>query len=245
MLTEGAELEAVRDRADSQLLRAIDAERVRELVQAQLPQVGFAPALVSEQISSEQLALVANRAARSACLRLARHFELVSVGPDEVSSALNLQLLLTDIRASSAALSGASALVDLVVPGPFRIPAGLGGLAAEALAKVEGQTVMQLRWSKGANALLDNASLSAVGDAYQLADDFGRDVADQLIKAGDSKPVERPRLASDQLDRNRELCRQRFGQARPAARGASLFLPLSPESIDAGAPTEPTEDRDN
>jgi hypothetical protein len=234
LLPAELELETVRERRDSRFERRLDVDLVRSAARVGVPRVSVVDGAISEAVTADQAALVANRAGRSLCLRLIRHFELS--GPDLQAGDLQLALVLTDLRPTSVGLAGTSALVGAFVPGPFRLPAGLGGLAAEGEAVVGERPALQFRWSKGANSMLDGAQMSTIGDAYQLANDLGKDYAASLIDALADADDRKARIAPAQVDRNRALCRAAFGEASLSGRGASWLLPLAPEAIDSGAP---------
>jgi hypothetical protein len=242
LLAADLALDPVRERRDSRFERKLDAELVRSSDRVGVPEVTIAVDAYESEISAAQAALVANRAGRSLCLALARHFELVGSAEDATVPAIRLRLMLTDLEPTSVGISGTSALLGVFVPGPFRLPAGLGGLAAEGEATLGERPVLQLRWSKGANTMLDGAQMSTIGDAYQLANDLGKDYANSLIDAVEEPGAGGGRLPAAQVELNRALCRDNFGEASLAGRGASFLLPLAPESIDAGAPIADDEE---
>jgi hypothetical protein len=207
------------------------AEVLNGAQSAALPQVEIADGAHDQTITDEQAALVANRAAREVCRNLAARMALTE---DSAAADLRIALMITDIRPTSAGAAGASAAIGVAVPGPFRLPTGLGGLAADGAAYRGADTVLLKRWAKGANAVMDDAKVSAIGDAYQLADRFADSFTDTLLKP-DATP-RRARLNETERARNQALCDARFGRASVAGRGASFVLPLAPEAIDAGAP---------
>jgi len=227
------ELSSLRNDRSQRVDQYLDAPRVARARSVRLPEVMVAPGALDAGVTATQGALVANRAGRELCGNLSKYFSVRKRKAD-----LHLQIVLTQIRATSAGASGASALIGLAVPGPFRLPAGLGGLSAEAsAASADGTQRLLTRWSKGANPILDDARISSIGDAYQLADTFADSFARTLIQPTDAhKKKPRVRLASDLITRNQQRCDARFGRASLAGRGASLILPLAPEAIDAGAP---------
>lgn len=184
-------------------------------------------------ISDEQAALVANRAARDLCNGLARHLRIDEHAPD-----LRVDVVITAIRPTSSAAAGLSALLGVWVPGPLRLPAGLGGLAADGAARKGEEPVLLLHWAEGAGAITEDAKISSIGDAYQLAGDFADDFVDALVDPRGAEAQDRPRVDDATRDANEALCLARFGRASITGRGASLLLPLSPESIDAGAPAD-------
>lgn len=210
--------------------RYVDAEALGAARSLSLPTVDVAATASAKGISEQQLALVANRAARDLCTRLARYFELSSGEAD-----LRLELQLTAIAATDRGSAGASAVLGVFVPGPFRLPAGLGGLAMDAAVRdVRGEDVLIERWARGANAVMDDASISTIGDAYQLAGSYARELA--AVLAEPARGQKRARLDRDAIRAGRALCSAHFGKANTAGRGAALVLPLAPEAIDDGKP---------
>lgn len=227
-------LETLRDEDYAQSERYLDADAVLAAQSVSLPAVRVAEGAVGEGITPGQAALVANRAARDVCLALSRHYRIGDEAAD-----LGVELVVTAIRPTSSGAAGASALLGVFVPGPFRLPAGLGGFAADGAARGAGGEVMLLRWAEGAGAITEDAKVSAIGDAYQLAGDFADDVAKALVDPKGADADSRPLLPADEREAGEARCVARFGRANLAGRGASLLLPLAPEAIDAGAP--PTE----
>lgn len=127
-----------------------------------------------------------------------------------------------------------SLLVGFFVPGPFRIPAGLGGLAIDGELHQGDRPVVVLQWSQGANPLTEGARISAIGDAYQLAGDFADDFVAAAVASSDDGR-RRERLDDDTVAANRRLCISIFGKANIAVAGASFLIGLPPEAMDQGA----------
>lgn len=231
-------MSSLRDEPFAQNQRFVDVDAVLAARSVGLPAVRIAEGATAEGIDAMQAALVANRAGREVCTRLARHFRI-----DEAAPELRLELVLTAIRSSSAVSAGASALIDVFVPGPFRLPVGLGGFAADGAAHKGGQPVLLLHWAEGADAITEDAKVSAIGDAYQLAGEFADDFASGLVDPRGGDAPQRERVDATTREANEALCLARFGRASVAGRGASFLLPLAPEAIDAGAPQASGLDR--
>lgn len=225
-------LSVVKDGRSVKIAQFIDIEAVRAARSVTLAPVEVANDAHDGQISAAQAALVANRAGRALCSKLSPFFVL-----DATPSDLSVRLVMTQISPTSAATSGASAVVGIAVPGPFRIPSGLGGLAADGSAQSsDGRQRIVKRWSRGANPVFNDAKVSSIGDAYQLAASFASDFSSALIKPSGPREKLRPRLDKTTIAANRAACLARFGSASMAGRGASILLPLAPEAIDSGAP---------
>lgn len=223
--------QTIRDKSYARAQRYLDADAILRARSVALPRIQVAEGAVAAGITAEQADLVANRASREVCLRLAPYLRVDDDAPD-----LEIELQVTAIRATSAVASGISAGLGVFVPGPFRLPAGLGGFAADGVARQRGRDLLVLRWAEGANAVTDSAKVSAIGDAYQLAAQFAADFSNSLVDPKGSAGSRRPRLEDTTIKANYARCQERFGKASLAGRGASLLLPLSPEAIDNGAP---------
>jgi len=224
--------QTVRDKSYARAERYLDVDAVLGVHSLTLPRIQVAEGAVGAGITVEQADLVANRAGREICLRLAPYLRVDDAAPD-----LDIELRVTAIRSTSAVASGISAGLDVLVPGPFRVPAGMGGFAADGVARQQGHDLLVLRWSEGANAVTDSAKVSAIGDAYQLAAQFAADFSNSLIDPKSAAGPRRPRLDDAVIEANQARCHERFGKASLAGRGASFLLPLPPEAIDKGAPS--------
>lgn len=225
------ELTPVRDEAYAKADRFLDIDAVLAARSASLPQVDIGEGAAAKDVSDAQAALVANRAARDVCNALAPHLELVERDGD-----LEIALRVTAVQATSRGAAGVSEVIGFFVPGPFRLPAGLGGLAIDGVARDGGEDVLVLHWAEGANAVTEGARISTIGDAYQLAGQFADDFAKALVDPRGKDGETRAKLDPDRREANKALCRERFGSANLAGRGASILLPLAPEAIDKGAP---------
>jgi hypothetical protein len=231
-----APLQSVKQARHVRIEVAADRAALRGVRRIAIPQVRLSSNLLAADITPRQQALLTNAAGRAACTELAKRFEL---SPPTAASDAEVQLVLTAIRSSSATASGLSALVGIVVPGPSRLPLGLGGLAGQAQAVgADGQTLLSYRWARGARSVAEDASMSRIGDAWQLARMFGRDVGRELAAQLGPKADRRRLLSADTRRTGRALCAQVFGTTPLIGRGLGKLLPLSPEAMDAGAPLQ-------
>ena len=226
-------LELTKDEPYAKTERFVDAEAVLAARSVGLPRVRIAEGAVGEGITPEQAALVANRAARDTCVQLARRYRIDPESPD-----LDIEIVVTAIAPTSSGAAGASALLGVFVPGPFRLPAGLGGFAADGAVRADLADVAVLRWAEGAGAITEDAKVSRIGDAYQLAGDFADDLTKALDDPSGAQGDTRTPMEASEREAGQARCWARFGRASVAGRGVSILLPLSPESIDAGAPEE-------
>jgi hypothetical protein len=228
-------LVVTKDEAHVRIAVHVDRDVVGPGARFAAPTVEIAEGARPETVEPSSARLVANNAARSLCNELAPYVELVAPGSD---GALRTRLVVTAITPTSRAAAGASALVDVFVPGPARPPAGLGALAIDGEVRDPADApVAAIRWARGANPVTDNAQVSAIGDAWQLADTFGEEFARLLLRdAGDKNAPRPPRLAAAVVRANRARCAEWFGALNLAALGAGRLVPLAPEAIDPGPP---------
>ncbi len=234
-ITDERPMATLRDESFAQRERFVDAEALLSAQSIGLPSVRIASDAVAKGISADQAALVANRAARDVCNDLARYLRIEPNAPE-----LEVEIVITAIRPTSSAAAGASALLGVFIPGPFRLPAGLGGFAADGAVRREDQPILLLHWAEGAGAITEDAKISSIGDAYQLAGEFADDFVDGLIDPLDEAAPTRSRVDATTRESGQALCLAAFGRASVAGRGASFLLPLAPEAIDAGAPVGDT-----
>ncbi len=227
-------LESVSDRQGRRVSRYVDGALLAPLAAYALPEIQLKLPTSRPDISPQQLAIISNALNRSICVRLG---QFLTAQPIPSETALNIEIALTGITPTSKALSGISAALGTVVPGPFRIPLGMGAIALDARASTGGQTAAFMRWAKGANPLLNSAKISTIGDAYDLVDTFAREFG-KLLLQGTSKGDSRKKLPRELIAANETLCESRFGRVDPVGRGASFLLPLSPEFIDKGEPQD-------
>ena len=187
-----------------------------------LPEATVTQGATGPGITPAQAELVANHAARSVCLALAPWMQWTTAGQGG-----RVVVDVQRIASSSSGLAATSAVIDAVVPGPFRLPAGLGALGIDSrIGAPTGAPLLEMRWARGANPLLHRARASAIGDAWELAPSHARDLKEALAPLKLAAQPEAVRKA------NIATCEQRFGRVSVAGRAASLFVPLSPEAID-------------
>lgn len=197
-----------------------------------LPEATVTEGATGPGITPAQAELVANHAARSVCVALAPWMQWTTA--DEGGRVV---LDVQRIASSSSGLAATSAVIDAVVPGPFRLPAGLGALGIDSRieAPAGGVPLLEMRWARGANPLLHRARASSIGDAWELAPSHARDLKEALVPLKLAEQPDTVRKA------NVAACEQRFGRVSVAGRAASMFVPLSPEAIDSSDDTpEPT-----
>jgi len=218
-----------------------DVGALSELDRFSVPRVELAADARGPGISERQASLVANNAGRAACSRLGKYVELDETGGEDTAE---VKLVITGIVPTGRAAAGASSVIGLFVPFvPFRLPTGLGALAGEAEVRAADRAQLAvMHWARGANSVMNSAKVSTIGDAWQLAKQFGDQFARAIL---DSQPrrngIQHAPAEPAVRAANRALCDRHFGTVNLAGRGASLVLPLSPESIDPGAPASSEE----
>lgn len=187
-----------------------------------LPEATAVEGATGPGITPAQAELVANHAARSVCLALAPWMQWTTA-----NEGGRVVVDVQRIASSSSGLAATSAVIDAVVPGPFRLPAGLGALGIDSRIEAPaGTPLLEMRWARGANPLLHRARASSIGDAWELAPSHARDLKEALIPLKLAEQPDAVRTA------NVAACEQRFGKVSAAGRAASMFVPLSPEAID-------------
>jgi len=225
-------LESVSDEQGRRVSRYFDGELLAPLTTYALPEIKLELPEARKDISLQQLAILSNAMNRSFCTRMGQYLVAEPI-PSE--TALKIEIALTGITPTSKTISGISSAADFLVPGPFRIPIGMGAIALDARASTAGKTAAFMRWAKGANPVFNSAKVSSIGDAYALVDTFTREFG-QLLLQGTSKVKTRQKLSSDLITANETLCESRYGKVDTVGKGASFLLPLSPEFIDKGKP---------
>lgn len=146
------------------------------------------PETIAPKLTPPQRALIANAVNRGLCVSLSDRFTLVALDEpaDLTVRATVTQATETDEVAAgiSAAASIGMNFVDMSVPVPTpRIPIGLGNLSMEAEATNPiGVQEASMLWARGANAFFSSPRASKASDAYELADAFGEDFGELLVK---------------------------------------------------------------
>ena len=151
----------------------------------------FSGAASNAELTDKQRRVIANAVDRSVCIDLSDRFEVVPVGQP---ADLTVHVTITHVTVTDPGIAGVSkaasiapmfinAGVPIVVP---RIPFGMGSLSVEAEARdLKGQQKAALVWARGADVLTSKPRVSASGDAYDLAGEFGADFS-KLLVSGDS-----------------------------------------------------------
>lgn len=136
---------------------------------------------IPDTITPESRVLVLGELDRQLCFQLSRRFEIVS--PDDPTAA-RVQAVITRLQETNATASAASAAVSWFLPGgSVRLPVGRGGVSIEArLDLADGRQAVAMAWSRGAGVVMDEGSLSEVGDAHRFTASFAKDFSDFLVE---------------------------------------------------------------
>jgi hypothetical protein len=167
----------------------------------------FAGEAAAARLSPRDRRLVANAVDRSVCIALSDRFHIVLppqtadltvhvtvahiVPTDEVAAAAT-----TVLDVSKSVLSHTGVLETSVPIPSVRVPIGLGGIALEGEAvDPTGRQTAAMLWAKGARSFFGNTTrVSPVGDAYELAADFGDDFSELLVTGEDPFQFKWPEL---------------------------------------------------
>lgn len=222
---EDASGAVVRQRAEPAAVAGLTAVRVEPTV--------VKPDVLDGRINARNAAVVAAEIDRQLCLELS---ERVPVVTEQGAGVATVRAAITEIQPTGAVASVLSAAASQAIPGPgsVRAPVGLGGLSAEleAIDAATGAQIAALAWSRRARVVMDNGSLSAIGDAWALAEPFA-DAAGRLVDAP-GRPVR-------DAETRRADC-ARFPGPSVAARASEIAFGLRapPSSAPAVAPAPPS-----
>jgi len=212
-----------------------------------LPTV-FSPT-AAPTLSSQQREIVANAVSRGLCISLSDRFRVVT--PDEpadlvVRTAVTRATETNEVAAGvSAVASLGTSFIDFGSPVPIpipRIPIGLGSLSIEAEAiDPQGQQQAGMLWARGAGAFFSSPKASKASDAYDLAEAFGEDFGNLLVKGKspfEGMSIDVPSFqkinSAMGLAPKYAAC-ERFGRAPGVGGFVGGQLGLPPEWTDGGA----------
>ncbi len=211
-LANQAGMEKVSGTVRAQIERQRDPDALRGvqklvLLPAKLQEGGDIP----DTITPESRALVLGELDRQLCFRLSRRFDLVT---SEDPSAARVQAVITRLQETNAAASAASAAVSRLLPGgSVRLPVGRGGLSIEArLDTSDGRQAAAMAWSRGAGVVMDQGSLSEVGDAHRFTSNFAEDFAEFLVEPGTPKRALPPKDPCEKFGERLDLGRMAAGR---------------------------------
>jgi hypothetical protein len=147
----------------------------------------FSNAAASAELTDKQRRVIANAVDRSVCIGLSDRFYVVAPGQ---AADLTVHVTVTHVTVTDANVAAASKVASaapmfissgapIMIP---RIPYGMGSLSVEAEARdIRGQQKAAFVWARGADMLTSTPRVSASGDAYDLASEFGADFSKLLI----------------------------------------------------------------
>ena len=209
------------------------------------------PPTLAPKLTPQQRELIANAVNRGLCVSLSDRFELV---PLDQPADLTVRAAVTQATETDEVAAGISAaasigmnFVDMSVPVPTpRIPIGLGNLSMEAEAtNPAGVQEASMLWARGANAFFSSPRASKASDAYELADAFGEDFGELLVKgespfgsSGINLPSFQKINSAMGLPPKYAEC-ERYGRYPGLAGVVGSQLGLPPEWTDTGAKPAP------
>ena len=208
----------------------------------------FSGAALRAELTDKQRHVIANAVDRSVCIGLSDRFNVV---PSGQAADLAVHVTVTDVTVTDPAVAGVSKVASavpmflsggasyVVVP---RIPLGMGSLSVEAEARdMQGQQKAAFVWARGADILTSTPRVSASGDAYDLASEFGADFS-KLLRTGDNpfdKTLALPsaqRVQSSLGGKPKFAACDAFGRTGVPAFLSGKVLGSPPEWVDDAAP---------
>jgi len=185
----------------------VDKEAVLAARTVLIIPTSYADQVVSPKLSARDRGLVANAVDRSVCIALSDRFHVV-LPPDTADLAVHVtiaNIVPTDEVAAATTklldigkdvLSNTGVLETSVPIPSVRVPIGLGGIALEGEAvDAGGQQRAAMMWAKGGSSFFGKETrVSPVGDAYELAADFGDDFSELLVTGEDPFKFKLPSL---------------------------------------------------
>jgi hypothetical protein len=200
---------------------------------------------IGSDLSDKDRELVVNRVDRALCKGLSKRLDVVD--PNDPAD-LSVQATITHLKTTNRLAAGASVIVGFVpsaltsVPlmSP-RVPFGLGSLTIEAEAlNREGTQDAAIIWSRGASYVMSSTTVSEVGDAYQLASDFGGNFS-ELVTSGETPFGGMPRLELPKFGGKKDVDCDAYGKGGGVIGFFADNLGAPPDWTDKGAQkvTEP------
>ena len=184
--------------------------------------------------------LVTNALDRALCVALSDRYQIV---PSGQPADLTVRAVVAGVVPTNKAAAGVATAVSLgssfALPVSLpRIPIGLGGLAVEAEAVDHtGTPRAAVLWSKGANSFTTKPRVSEVGDAYSLANSFGKYFARILSTGKEPKGIDLS-LPSSQSMRSAFGGKPKYAACEAFGRAPGLAGVLANQ---VGAPPEWTD----
>lgn len=175
-----------------------------------------------------RLDIVANLIDREICLKLAKTFDIRETNSE---NTLIMKVFITDFEPTGRMASAVSS----AIPGPLRLPLGLGKLSAESEVLDPNQKQLAaIIWSHKAAPILTSGGASTIYDAYEFAADFAKDAANNIVpdKTKDGA-IENPNAV---IDLREKICTDKYGQSLKAQQfiGGLSPIGLPPEAYDSG-----------
>ncbi len=226
----------------------VDKAEVLAATTVTIVPTSFSNAALSVELTDKQRHVIANEVDRSVCIGLSDRFDVVPPGQ---AADLAVHVTITDVTLTNAAIAGTSKVASIVpafltggashivVP---RIPLGMGSLSVEAEARDrQGRQKAAFVWARGADMLTSSPRVSASGDAYDLAGEFGTDFSKLLITGENpfDKKLSMPtmqRVQSSLGGKPKNAACDAFGRSGVSALFSGKVLGAPPEWVDDAAP---------
>jgi uncharacterized protein DUF3313 len=200
------------------------------------------------ELTDQQRHVIANAVDRSVCIGLSDGFDVV---PSGQAADLAVHVTITDVTVTNATVAGVSKVASIapaflsggashiIVP---RIPLGMGSLSVEAEARdMRGRQKAAFVWARGADMLTSTARVSASGDAYDLASEFGADFS-KLMNTGENPFDNKLSIPSSQRvqsafgGKSKYAACDAFGRTGVPAFLGGKALGVAPEWVDDAKP---------
>ena len=226
----------------------VDKAEILAAKSVSIAPTSFSDTAAQAKLTDKQRHVIANAVDRSLCIGLSDRLEVVPLGQ---AVDLIVHVTITHVDTTDVAVAGASKAASavpmfltggashIIVP---RIPLGMGSLSVEAEARdMRGQQKAALVWARGADMLTSTPRVSASGDPYDLAGEFGADFS-KLLVTGDSpfdKKLSMPtmqRVQSALGGKPKYVACDAFGRSGIPAFLGGKMLAAPPELVDDAAP---------
>lgn len=214
----------------------VDAPALRAARTVRLQPATVADA-ADDNINGRQREVLLTALNQTLCKRLSRHFEVVDEGRP---ADLTVRADITRLGTTSSGSAAVSQIAGFISPVPFtpRLPVGMGSLVVEGVATDgQGAPKAAMVWARGADMFTTNARASSIGDAFSLAQAFGKDFAKLLERGGDPFKSEGAARRVKRKAEPREC--EAWGRSQGAAGFIGSRLGLPPEMTAAKPKSTP------
>lgn len=141
---------------------------------------------ISNSISEQERGLILNALGRALCADLSSQFEIVAgpatAKPPETLSPYRLRIGVSELTATGKVSAAVGTLSSFGLPVGVRPPFGLGALTVqlELVAPNNDQSAAMV-WSRKADMVMTDASVSHIGDAYGFVETASSDFSSLIV----------------------------------------------------------------